>query len=227
MTDIFYNKLTEYGMGGAADAMAAYADKLLAVNEHMNLTRITDEAEVAVKHFADSAHPDICALIGDNASVIDIGTGGGFPGVPLKLMRQDIAISFMESAAKKLNFVKQTCEELGIEGSFYNERAEEAADKREKYDVAVSRAVASLPILLELCSPFVKVGGRVLAYKGQIAEQELLLAQNAIKKLNLELESSVAVTIEGASHVILVFKKTAKTPKQYPRRYAQIKKSPL
>lgn len=227
MKTAFSDKLTEYGMSKAAVEMNTYADKLLEINKMMNLTRITEDEEVAVKHFIDSAHPDICALIPDGARVIDIGTGGGFPGVPLKLMREDIDITFLESAEKKINFVKKTLNEMKITASFENKRAEECPELRESFDVAVSRAVAALPMLLELTSPFVKVGGYVLAYKGATVDEELDLAKNAIKKLNLLLEKKVELNIEGNSHCILIFKKTAATLKQYPRRFAQIKKTPL
>ncbi len=227
MREVFTQKLAEYGMEHAAEQMSVYADKLLKINEVMNLTRITDHEEVAVKHFIDSAHPEICRLLPENAKVIDIGTGGGFPGVPLKLMREDIHVTFLESAAKKLNFVETALKDMGIDAMFENKRAEECPELRESYDIAVSRAVAALPMLLELTSQFVKVGGYVLAYKGAIADEELAAAKGAIKKLNLTLEERVDINIEGNSHCILKFKKTAATPKQYPRRFAQIKKSPL
>lgn len=227
MREVFTDKLAQYGMEGSADAMLAYAEKLLEINKVMNLTRITEPEEVAVKHFIDSAHPDICRLIPEGAKIIDIGTGGGFPGVPLKLMRGDVEVTFLESAAKKLNFVKSTLDEMGVSAQYLNKRAEECPELRETFDIAVSRAVAALPMLLELTSPFVKVGGCILAYKGMIADEELALAGGAVKKLNLALKERVDIDIEGNSHCILVFEKKGKTPKQYPRRFAQIKKGPL
>lgn len=227
----FKQILREYGIGGAAcEGMEQYAKLLLEENTVHNLTRITVPEEVAVKHFVDSAHPDICALIKDGARVIDVGTGGGFPGAPLKLMRPDIDLTFIESSEKKLNFVKGACEKIGIDAAFLNGRAEEIAanENREVFDVAVSRAVASLPMLLELLAGFVKKGGLLLAYKGAAAQQELMLSKNAMGQLKLQFIKKLDVPIEdGASHCVLVFEKTAVCPNKYPRRFAQIKKSPL
>lgn len=227
MTQVFIEKLEKYGLGCCAKGMADYADRLLSVNEHMNLTRITDPEEMAVKHFIDSAHPDILSLIPEGASVVDVGTGGGFPGVPIKLARGDIDMTFMESVGKKLDFVRSACEELGIDGRFICVRAEEADELRESFDVSVSRAVASLPMLLELCSPLVRTGGRVIAYKGLNAQEEIDAAGGAAKRLGLALAEKRDIDIEGARHCVLVYKKLSPTPKGYPRRYAQIKKSPL
>ena len=227
MTRDFFDELEKCDLGYCADKMAEYAGLVLKVNEHMNLTRITDPREMAIKHFEDSAHPDILAFIPQNARVIDVGTGGGFPGVPIKLAREDVGMTFMESVGKKLEFVKNACESMGIEGEFICARAEETADLREKFDVCVSRAVAALPVLLELCSPLVKVGGIVLAYKGANADEEIAAAKSAAAKLNLSLIKKQPVNTPGAEHCVLVYKKTAPTPKAYPRRFAQIKKHNL
>lgn len=227
----FIEKLLSYGIDqNKAEAMSRYAELLLRQNASQNLTRITEPEQMAVKHFADSAHPDICALISEGAKIIDVGTGGGFPGVPLKIMRDDIDLTFLESSAKKLGFVKSACEDMGINARFLNGRAEELAlsEYRESFDCAVSRAVASLPMLLELTSAFVKVGGRILAYKGAAAQDELAMSKNAARELKLHFVKKMDIPIEeGSSHCVLVFEKTAACPKKYPRRFSLIKKSPL
>ena len=227
MTGVFDEILIAAGMGAAKEDMRRYAELLTEKNKVMNLTRITDEAEMAKKHFVDSAHPEICSVIKKGARVIDVGTGGGFPGVPLKLMRPDIDITFLDAVRKKLDFVKESLESMNIEASYVNKRAEEASEYFNKFDVVVSRAVASLPVLLELCFSFCKKGGKIIAYKGAFGEEELQNSSEALKKLSLKFLEKRDIEVDGASHCILVFERKTLNAPGYPRAYAKIKKRPL
>ena len=213
--------------GQAADTLCAFGAALLEKNRVMNLTAITEPAAVAQLHFLDSlALLDIAPLAG--SSLIDIGCGAGFPGVPLVIAEPRIRLTLLDSLAKRMNWLAQTLPALGVQAEIVTARAEEAAaERRESYDYAVSRAVARLNILLELTAPYVKVGGAVLAMKGSAAREELAECTSAIKKLGLQLESVKEFSIDGASHAVIVLRKIAPTPKQYPRRYAMIKQSPL
>ncbi len=211
-------------------------DFLLEYNSHTNLTAIRDSEGVAIKHFADS----ICALSYDlipkDAKVIDIGCGAGFPGLPLLHMRHDLDMTFLDSTAKKLKFTLLATEKLGVSASFLPYRAEEMAIKseyREKFDIAVSRAVASLPVLLEISLPFIKVGGTFIAYKAIGASDELNESRNAIEKLGgkfikiYEIELPESSDGEILHHSLIIVKKIKPTPASFPRRYAQIVKKPL
>lgn len=219
----------------ALSGFDALCKLLLEFNSHTNLTAIRDEEGVAIKHFADSLAALIFDLIPDNAKVIDIGCGAGFPGLPLSHLRRDIKTTFLDSTAKKLKFTEKACDTLGIEAQFLPVRAEEvASDKRyrEAFDIAVSRAVASLPVLLELSLPFVKVGGSFIAYKATGAAEELELSKKAIPMLGgryietLEVELPEADS-ESLHHSLIIVKKLKPTPEQFPRRYAQMVKKPL
>ncbi len=221
------------------DTLSGFSDLcdiLLEFNSHTNLTAIKDPEGVAIKHFADSLASLIFDLIPENSRVIDVGCGAGFPGLPLSHVRRDIRTTFLDSTAKKLRFTKEACEKLGIDAEFLPVRAEEvSSDKkyRESFDVAVSRAVASLPVLLELCLPFVKVGGTFIAYKATGATQELEASSGAISKLGgkyvktFEAELPKSSDGEILHHSLIVVKKIKPTPVQYPRRYAQMVKKPL
>ena len=211
-------------------------DILLEFNAHTNLTAIKDREGVAIKHFADSLAALIYNLIPENSKVIDIGCGAGFPGLPLAHARRDLSLTFLDSTAKKLKFTELACRELSIKADFLPVRAEEvSSDKkyRENFDVAVSRAVASLPVLLELSLPFVKPGGIFIAYKATGAMEELELSKKAIPALGgkyietLEVELPENTGREILHHSLIVVKKVKNTPCQYPRRYAQILKKPL
>lgn len=208
---------------------------LLEFNSHTNLTAIRDEEGVAIKHFADSLAALIFDLIPENAKVIDIGCGAGFPGLPLSHLRRDIKTTFLDSTAKKLKFTEKACGALGIEAQFLPVRAEEvASDKkyRESFDIAVSRAVASLPVLLELSLPFVKVGGTFIAYKATGAAEELEMSKKAIPMLGGKYIETLEVELpesnsEALHHSLIIVKKLKPTPEQFPRRYAQMVKKPL
>ncbi len=220
------------------DALSAFpdlCDMLLEFNSHTNLTAIKDREGVTVKHFCDSLSSLPYNLLCEGAKVIDVGCGAGFPGLPLALAREDISVSFLDSTAKKLNFTRMACERFGISAQFYPCRAEEAAtdDKlRENYDVAVSRAVASLPVLCELCLPFVKVGGTFIAYKAMGAVEELEMSRGAIGQLGGKFVEIKEVTLpelsgETLKHSLVIIKKIKETPERFPRRYSQIVKKPL
>ncbi len=207
--------------------LCAFGEAVVKQNEVMNLTAITEPAQVAMRHLADSVTP-LKALDLKGKKIIDVGCGAGFPGVPLKIACPDADVTLLDSLGKRMNWLETILPQLGVNATCITARAEEAvATCREQYDVATSRAVARLNILLELTAPYVKVGGYVLALKGIAAEEEINEAKNAIRRLGLKLERTEVFPIDGADHKILVFKKVSPTPAQYPRRYAKIKQSPL
>ena len=163
-----------------------------------------------------------------NKKMIDVGCGAGFPGVPVKIACPEVQLTLLDSLGKRMNWLEQILPELGIDAECITARAEEAVQaRREQYDVATSRAVARLNILLELTAPYVKVGGKVLAMKGTAAQEELAEAKNAIKRLGLQLEQVAEFPVDGTAHTVIVLRKVSPTPPQYPRRYAKIKQSPL
>ena len=160
--------------------------------------------------------------------IIDVGCGAGFPGVPVKIACPEAELTLLDSLGKRMQWLETVLPTLGVEAECVTARAEEAVStRRERYDVATSRAVARLNILLELTAPYVKVGGRVLAMKGTAAKQELAEAKNAIARLGLQVEQVAEFPIDGTAHTVIVLKKVAPTPPQDPRRYAKIKQSPL
>ena len=196
-------------------------------NKVMNLTAITEPDQVAKLHLADSLTLlPIQDLKGKK--LIDVGCGAGFPGVPVKIACPEVDLTLLDSLGKRMAWLETILPQLGVDATCITARAEEAiADRREQYDIATSRAVARLNILLELTAPYVKVGGYVLAMKGTAAEEELQDAQNAIKKLGLKLVAVREFPLEETAHRVIVLQKVAKTPPQFPRRYAKIKQSPL
>ena len=196
-------------------------------NKVMNLTAITEPEQVVKLHLLDSLTVlTVQSLAGKK--VIDVGCGAGFPGVPLKIACPEMKLTLLDSLGKRMNWLETVLPSLGVRAECVTARAEEAvADRRESYDFATSRAVARLPVLLELTAPYVKVGGAVLAMKGTAAMQELEESKKAIKVLGLKIESVTEFPIDGTAHAVIVLRKVAPTPKQYPRRYAKIKQSPL
>ena len=213
--------------GSRAETLCAFAEAMLRQNEVMNLTAITEPEKVARLHLLDSLTVTK-ALEPGKRTLIDVGCGAGFPGVPLACAREDLQVTLLDSLGKRVSWLEATLPGLGIEAVCVNARAEDyAAQHRECFDYATSRAVARLNILLELTAPFVKVGGAVLALKGAAAEEELQEAAGAIRKLGLKLERVLEFPIEDTHHCLVVLRKVSPTPKQYPRRYAKIKQSPL
>ena len=161
-------------------------------------------------------------------SLIDVGCGAGFPGVPLAIAAPTAKITLLDSLGKRMKWLEEVLPTLDVRAECVTARAEEAvATRRESYDFATSRAVARLNILLELTAPYVKVGGAVLAMKGSAAREELAECGNAIKKLGLKLEEVREFPIDGTAHAVIVLRKVATTPAKYPRRFAKIKQSPL
>ena len=209
------------------ETLCAFARAMLRQNEVMNLTAITEETQVAKLHLLDSLTV-LCSADLKGKSLIDVGCGAGFPGVPLAIACPEAKITLLDSLGKRVKWLEETLPQLGINAECVTARAEEAvAARRERYDFATSRAVARLNILLELTAPYVKVGGAVLAMKGAAAKEELSECAGAIKKLGLKLEEVREFPVDGTSHAVIILRKIAPTPKQYPRRYAKIKQSPL
>ena len=209
------------------DTLCAFARRVIEQNEVMNLTAITEPKAVAKLHLADSLTVLKCAELAGK-SLIDVGCGAGFPGVPLKIACPELNLTLLDSLGKRVRWLEETLPSLGVNAQCLTGRAEElVTDRRETYDFATSRAVARLNILLELTAPFVKVGGAVLALKGAAAQEELDEEKGAIQKLGLKLEAKKAFPIDGAGHTVLVLRKISPTPPKYPRRYAKIKQSPL
>lgn len=212
-----------------ADKFIKYYELLIEWNEKMNLTAITEEREVAEKHFADSLLP--MELIPKNARCIDVGTGAGFPGVPLMIMRPDITVTLLDSLNKRLIFLEEVIRALGLEKKantvhMRSEDAGRAAAHRDAYDVALSRAVANARVLAEWTAPFVKKGGVSIMYKGAAAREELDAAQNAMSKLCLGARLIEYPCAWGERYVIAA-KKLAPTPKAYPRKAGTAGKMPL
>jgi len=207
--------------------LCSFGEAVVKQNEVMNLTAITEPEAVAKLHLLDSL--TIAATVDlTGKTLIDVGCGAGFPGVPTAIACPDANVTLLDSLGKRVNWLESILPQLGIEAKCVTARAEEAvADCRESYDYATSRAVARLNILLELTAPYVKVGGAVLAMKGAAAKEELAEAAGAIKKLGLKLEAVKEYPIDGASHAVIILRKVSPTPKAYPRRFAKIKQSPL
>lgn len=207
--------------------LVAFGQAVVKQNQVMNLTAITEPAAVAKLHLLDSLSVLASADL-KGKTLIDVGCGAGFPGVPLAIACPDLQVTLLDSLGKRMKWLEEILPQLGVNAHCITARAEEAvADRRESYDFATSRAVARLNILLELTAPYVKVGGAVLAMKGAMAKEELNECGNAIKKLGLRLEQVREFPIDGTSHAVIVLRKVAPTPKQYPRRYAKIKANPL
>ena len=209
------------------DTLCAFARAMVRQNEVMNLTGITEDTAVARLHLLDSLTVLACQDL-KGKRLIDVGCGAGFPGVPLAIACPEAEITLLDSLGKRMKWLESVLPELGIRAQCVTARAEEAvATCRERYDFATSRAVARLNILLELTAPYVRVGGAVLAMKGTLAQEELEEAAGAIKKLGLKLEEVRQFPIDDTNHAVIVLRKVAPTPKQYPRRFSKIKQNPL
>jgi len=227
------NDLNLYADAQKKQAFRALCEHILEVNKVHNLTAIRDVPGVITKHFADSL--TIARYIPVNATVIDVGTGGGFPTLPLAIARPDLKITAIDSTAKKIAHVQNTAHMFGLDGvKAIACRAEELAQTkaRESYDVATARAVSELRILCELTLPFVKMGGTLIAMKGASGKKELEDASNAITKLGGSLIKQEHFTLKDQDgnqeeRYLFLIKKTAATPNNFPRQYAQILKKPL
>lgn len=208
---------------------AKYSSMLTERNKVMNLTAITDDAGISTKHFLDSILPLSAIDLPQGASVIDVGTGAGFPGIPMKIMRPDISLTLLDSLLKRVNFLEEVCGELKLESAVcIHARAEDEAKKRrERYDAAVSRAVAPMNILAEYCLPYVKVGGVFLALKTNDADKELAAAKPMIGMLGGKVEKAAKIPLPETDIIrsVIVIRKISETPKQFPRRAAKIKSS--
>ena len=209
-------------------AFERYAALLVEKNAVMNLTAITEPAEIARLHFLDSLSLLTLAEFREKR-VLDVGCGAGFPGVPLKLGEPSVQLTLLDSTAKRMAWLSdELLPALGLEAECLTGRAEELiAGRREGYDLCVSRAVARLNMLCELCLPYVRVGGSFLAMKGAQAGDELAEAKTAIRTLGGELREIARVPIGDAIHRVVIIDKVQKTPTKYPRRFAKIKQQPL
>ena len=209
------------------DRLCRFGELLLRQNQVMNLTAITEPTAVARLHFLDSL-----SLLREEPlagkTLIDIGCGAGFPGVPLAIAEPSLQVTLLDSLQKRVNWLKTILPELGVDATCVAARAEEyVAEHREAYDVATSRAVARLNILSELCLPYVKVGGKFLALKGAMAQAEADEAKTAIEALGGRLSEIREYPVGEATHRIVVVEKVRPTPKAYPRKFAKIKQQPL
>lgn len=209
-----------------------YFELLAEWNEKMNLTAITDESGVALKHFADSLSLLNFVDIPQNSTLADVGTGAGFPGVVLKIARPDIKLTLIDSLNKRLVFLNEVCSQLGIDAELIHSRAEDGARDeklRENFDFAVSRAVARMNVLSEYCLPYVKVGGAFCAMKGAQANEEFKESLNAINTLGGKLENKYFFELpeNGGERAIAVVRKVRNTPQKYPRQSGKIKAKAL
>ena len=210
--------------------MEAFAGLVLERNRVMNLTAITEPSAFAGPHLLDSL--SLLPLAGlEEGTVVDVGTGAGFPGVPLAIARPSARVTLLDSLGKRVDFLRESCRTLGLDNvECVHGRAEEfAGERRETFDLAVSRAVAALPVLCELCLPLVKVGGAFWAMKSVDTEEEISASRTAVKVLGGRIQAVSDYTIPTTEvvHRVVCIQKTAPTPKKYPRRFALIKKQPL
>lgn len=233
-SEIFKKRLEERKLSVGEEKLSSfeiYANELKDWNTRINLTAITDDLSIIDKHFIDSLLPLKFMTFGQGISVADVGTGGGFPGIPLKICRPDIHLTLIESIGKKANFLKHIIDKLNLENSqVINDRAEligNNPEHREKYDLVVARCVARLPILCEYCIPLAKVGGEFISYKGQEAETELKEANSAIEKLGGKVDSIEYDDTYTDRRALIFINKVKNTPKQYPRQSGKPSKKPL
>ena len=208
-----------------------YMELLKEWNEKINLTAITEDKDIIVKHFIDSL--TIAKYIKDGSSLIDVGTGAGFPGIPLKIFNENIRLTLLDSLNKRTVFLKDVVDKLGLENvEIIHGRAEDYAHNnvyRGTFDYAVSRAVAPLNTLLEYLVPYTKIDGCVIAMKGSNADEEIVESQNAISKLHTHIEKNERVYLpdDAGERSIIILKKDGETDKMYPRKAGTPKKSPL
>lgn len=234
--EILKNGLKEFNIeadSAMLERFETYRELLVEYNKHMNLTGITEQKEVYIKHFLDSVAIFKNGYIKDGLSVIDVGTGAGFPGLPFKIANPNIELTLLDSLNKRINFLKAVGEGIELDGIEYiHARAEDGGkdeNLRENFDIATARAVASLPVLLELCVPYVKIGGYFICLKGPNVDAELENSKKAMDILGVSFIEKIDVELpdEELHHNILVFKKEEATPKKYPRKAGKPNKNPL
>jgi 16S rRNA (guanine527-N7)-methyltransferase len=230
----FIENLKIKGINITADQMELfkkYYEILVDYNQKVNLTSITNQEEVYLKHFYDSLSVLTLHPLKEGSSLCDVGAGAGFPSVPIKIIRPDLKITIVDSLGKRIQFLDYLFGELKLSNiNAVNARAEEfTVDHRESFDYVTARAVARLNVLAELCIPLAKVGGEFIALKAASGEEELLEAKNALNKLGCQLKDQFQFELpyEGGMRNILIFDKVNHTPNQFPRNYGQIKKKPL
>ena len=230
--EILKSGLLEYGYElkeAEEEQFSRFSQLLVEWNEKMNLTAVTDPEGISVKHFLDSTVPLFALNIEESAKIIDVGTGAGFPGIPIKILRPDLNFTFLDSLNKRINFLKEVSASLGFkDADFVHMRAEDAGKDRgfrEKYDWAVSRAVAPLKILAEYCIPLLKIGGTFAAFKAFDIDEELEDARSMIGNLGGKIKEIKEVKIPHSdiTRKIVIIEKTKETPKQFPRKANKIK----
>lgn len=227
--DRFDALLGDAGLAGDYEKFSVYCGMLQEWNQRMNLTAITDDQGVAEKHFLDSLLPLTLWELPRGARLIDVGTGAGFPAVPIKLLRPDIQITLLDSLQKRLTFLEAVCSQLGIQAELLHARAEDAGRdpaRRERYDVATSRAVAGMDLLAEYCLPLVRPGGVLLALKGSGGAAEAQAGAAMVERCGGTLRAVKEYALpSGDRRTLVVVEKTAPTPKRYPRTPAQLAKA--
>jgi 16S rRNA (guanine527-N7)-methyltransferase len=210
-----------------------YSEMLIDWNSRINLTAITDMDGIVKKHFIDSLKIFEFSKLKNARKVIDVGTGAGFPGIPMKIVNDQFEMTLLDSLNKRIEYLKEVCKELELRNvNFVHARAEDGAkmpEHREKYDIAVSRAVANMAVLSELCLPFVRQGGYFIALKGPGVETELNESKKAITEMGGKLLEVINVTIKDTdlNHNIVVVEKIGKTPLKYPRQAGLVSKKPI
>lgn len=240
-TDLLRAYAAEYGIAVSDEACKKfdrYAELLIEWNQKMNLTAITEPHDIVLKHFTDSMTALSVLPEKTNLLLIDVGTGAGFPGIPLAIMREDIQLTLLDSLNKRLIFLKEVCDALGIRAQLIHSRAEEGGRNpklREQYDVAIARAVAAMPVLSEYCLPFVKTGGCFIAMKGPDSDAEMQAATRAVQVLGgrvsavkeLILPCQPHDGVEPLGRRLFIIDKEKMTPPRFPRQSAKIAKEPL
>lgn len=225
------SEFQKYGLNLTHEMYAKYdkyAEFLVEYNKNVNLTAITDPAGILVKHFIDSVIALKYVDIPENSTLIDVGTGAGFPSVPIKIYRPDIKVTLLDSLNKRITFLECLCNLIGIDAECVHGRAEDIAkipEYREKFDFSCARAVANLSVLSEYCLPFVSIGGAFISLKGP--NESAVDSENAIKILGGSVSRETIYNVGQEERKIIVIKKISQTPSKYPRNSSQIKKKSL
>ena len=231
---LFLENLNNFSLSCTKEQLASletYANLLVEWNQKMNLTAITNPDGIAVLHFADSLSFLSAFPLKGNEKLLDIGTGAGFPAIPLKIMNPTVSFTLMDSLNKRLTFLREVLNTLNLDATLLHSRAEEGAREkklREQFDVVTARAVASMEVLAEYALPYVKIGGHFVAMKGPSCMEELEKGKNAIATLGGKVKKVVPFTLtDGSSRYIAIIEKVKPTPPLYPRHGSKISKKPL